>query len=111
LKIQQRDPSPEVAQEFERWLDVLQTSEDPDQRWLAALSMVKLDSDASVYHLIGALQDPDPKVVVHVIYQLRMTSHPGVIFPIYNMGKHPDPRVREAVQRVIRAGNQPSPTP
>jgi HEAT repeat protein len=108
LKIKQIDPAPEVAEAFATSVEVLQHAEDPDQRWQAAIAIAKLDRNASVYYLIEALKDPDAKVVVHVMYQLRLTGHPGAIMPIVNMRNHPDPRVREAVQRIVRSSGPTS---
>jgi hypothetical protein len=105
MRIEQIEPSPEVADVFVEWVEVLEVSEDPAQRALAARSLVALDSKASIYYLVGALEDPEPMVVVHVIHALRATQHPSVIFPIFNQRSHPDPRVRQAVEGVIRAGD------
>jgi HEAT repeat protein len=101
------EPRPEVAEEYERVLLVLTTAENPDERSRAAMKLAQLAPKAAVRPLVTALEDPEPTVVINVMYALQFTRRSVAIPPILKMQGHPDPRVRDAVSKIIKA-SQPT---
>jgi hypothetical protein len=84
-------------------LDYLEADPDPRVRAAAAEQLSMTDSFKAVRGLVGALYDPDSRVVLKAVEALDLLGDESLIPELAALRNHGDPAVREAVAEALEA--------
>jgi HEAT repeat protein len=109
---QVEDPDPATRAEAARWLQpgveglaiaerLLAADPSPDVRAAAAESLADGDSVGAVSLLLGALDDPDPRVVMAALDALEFAGDATIIPALSPLLQHRDVAVRERTIEAI----------
>ena len=106
------DPDPEVRADAIFWVDLdgevleqmislLKSEPDAEVRASIVERLGDEESPAAIAAVTGALQDPDPEVVLQAIEVLEFDAEGWLIPELERLLAHPDPEVREAAEDAI----------
>ena len=86
----------EEQENFDRAADMLLNDPDASVREAAAEALSLSDSSATIETLMGALDDPDPDVVITTLGELAFLGDAALVPRVHDVTvNHPDPIVRE----------------
>lgn len=89
------------AESLDRLIAQLQSDPDPEVRASIVDRLGDEESTAALAAVTGALQDPDPVVVLRAIEVLELNAEDWLIPELERLRVHPDPEVREAAEDAI----------
>lgn len=86
---------------LERVADLLSNDPSPEVRARAAQKVFESDEEASLGYLLGALDDPDPAVVMETLDLLEFVGDESVVPYVLPLRNHPNPEVAVMADEVV----------
>ena len=83
-------------------IDAIESDPDPRVRAAATVGLEESEEFAAVQALVGALDDPNPEVVVEAVDSLEFAGDASVVPSLEPLLGHSDARVRKAAADAIR---------
>ena len=83
-------------------MGALENDPDPRVRAATTVSLEESEELAAVQALVGALDDPEPEVVIEVLDSLEFAGDESTVIYVQPLLSHPDPRVRQAAGNAMK---------